>query len=362
MRSLIVDTCYPAFLRDHYEARPGLRERSYDEQWRALMDTFFGTADSYSYHLGIIGHEANEVVANCAPMQLAWAREHGLRLGRWAWQRQSNREAVVLAQAEELRPDIVYVQDLHFLGLGALARLRSLGSRVVGQIASAPPLPRKLRAFELVLTSFPHYVSAFRRLGVRSEYLRIGFDKRVLSRLEHDPPGSPGRAAVFVGALNRRRHRTGNAIIAEAAARAPVDFWGYGARGWSADSPVRRNYRGEAWGLDMYRALRAAPIAINRHIREAGDFANNMRLYEATGVGTMLITDAKRNLSELFAPGREVVTYTTPGELADAVNHYLAQDEEREAIARAGQARTLGEHTYRHRMEELVSILEQSLP
>jgi spore maturation protein CgeB len=349
MRILIVDTCYPAFLDAHYGAESGLADASYAEQWRRLMDTFFGTADSYSYHLGLLGHDAHEVVANCEPLQLAWAREHGVAAagGREA------ADAIVLAQAADFEPDVVYVQDLHYL---RRSTLRELGRRRVlaGQIASAAPSAWRLRLFDLVLTSFPHYVGRFRRLGVRSELFRIGFDERVLGHL-----GEPARdgGAVFVGALNRRRHRRGNTVLEQAARRSPIDFWGYGARGWPRDSPVVTRYRGAAWGLDMYRVLRRARIAVNRHIREAGDYANNMRLYEATGVGTMLVTDEKANISELFEPGREVVTYRDARSLADAVNHYLAHEHERQAIAAAGQARTLSDHTYAARMRELVEIL-----
>jgi spore maturation protein CgeB len=36
-------------------------------------------------------------------------------------------------------------------------------------------------------------------------------------------------------------------------------------------------------------------------------------------------------------------------------------DEEREEIARAGQRRTLTEHTYYHRMQELVDIVQRYL-
>ena len=36
----------------------------------------------------------------------------------------------------------------------------------------------------------------------------------------------------------------------------------------------------------MYRVLRQSKIALNRHSDVAEDHANNMRLYEATGVGT----------------------------------------------------------------------------
>ena len=48
-------------------------------------------------------------------------------------------------------------------------------------------------------------------------------------------------------------------------------------------------------------------------------------------------------------------------EAAELINHYLAHPDEAEAIARAGQERTLREHTYRKRMEELVPILQRHL-
>jgi spore maturation protein CgeB len=357
MRFLILDTCYPAFLRAHYARDPGLARRPYHVQWRSLMDTFFGTADSYSYALAGLGHEAHEVVANCAPLQDAWARERGLRTdGPFALRR----ERIVLAQAREQRPDVVYVQNLRAFSTRLLGRLRRGGAAIVGQIASEPPRARKLRAFDLVLTSFPHFVERFRALGVQSDYLRIGFDPRVLERLEREGVGRERHGAVFVGALNRTQHRSGNALLERAARRAPIDFWGYGQNGWPQDSPIRSRYHGEAWGIDMFRVLYESSVALNRHIGVAEQFANNMRLYEATGVGTLLLTDEKENLGELFVPGREVVTYGGEDELVERVVHYLDRDDERRAIARAGQERTLRDHAYARRMEELLAILGES--
>jgi len=94
----------------------------------------------------------------------------------------------------------------------------------------------------------------------------------------------------------------------------------------------------------MYHVLNCSRITLNHH----GDvlpYANNMRLFEATGVGTLLLTDWKENLGEMFDPGKEVVAYRTPEECAELIRYYLAHDDERQAIARAGQGRTLREHT-----------------
>jgi spore maturation protein CgeB len=350
MRVLIVDTCYSAFLEAHYRGRPGLAERPYVEQWRALMDTCFGTSDAYSFELGRLGHDAHEVIVDCEPLQAAWAREHGLA--------DPPPEAILLRQLDDFTPDVVYLQNLHVLSDEAMRALKDRGVLVVGQIASEAPSDARLRMFDLILTSFPHFVERFRELGVQSEYFRIGFDERVLARVgevekEHE--------VVFAGALNRIRHRRGNSTLARAAKSLPLEFWGYDLRGWPPWSTVRRRYKGEAWGLDMYRLLAASRIVLNRHIAEAREYANNMRLYEATGVGSLLVTDAKSNLHELFEPGVEAVTYASADELVEKARHFLANEDELRAVAAAGQARTLHDHTYAVRMRELVPILEGRL-
>jgi spore maturation protein CgeB len=86
-----------------------------------------------------------------------------------------------------------------------------------------------------------------------------------------------------------------------------------------------------------------------------------MRLYETTGVGALLLTDWKQNLHELFEPDAEVVTYRTPEECVEKIRYYLEHEDDRARIAQAGQARTLRDHTYRSRMEELVALVEKYL-
>ena len=145
----------------------------------------------------------------------------------------------------------------------------------------------------------------------------------------------------------------------EAAGRIPLSVWGVGIDEWPRDSPLRIAYRGEAWGIDMLRIFARARIVLNRHIDVAEDYANNMRLFEATGMGALLLTDDKRNLSELFRPGAEVITYGDADELVSQVEHYLDDRATAELMASAGQRRTLAEHSYAHRMRELVPLLER---
>jgi spore maturation protein CgeB len=109
----------------------------------------------------------------------------------------------------------------------------------------------------------------------------------------------------------------------------------------------------------MYDILKRSLLTLNHHVDIAEDYAGNQRLFEATGVGTLLVTDWKKNLHEMFEPGKEVVAYHSPEECVEMIRYYLEHENERQAIARAGQQRTLRDHTCRHRMEELVSIVER---
>src|SRR5262252_2070073 len=103
----------------------------------------------------------------------------------------------------------------------------------------------------------------------------------------------------------------------------------------------------------MFRILAASKMVVNYHIDIAQSYANNMRLFEATGTGALLVTDWKKNLHEMFELGKEAIAYRTPEECVEQVRYYLEHEEEREKIALAGQQRTLQEHTNYQRMQEL---------
>jgi spore maturation protein CgeB len=374
VRIAVVDTYYPAFVAEHYRRRPELRKARYDEQLAALMDRCFGTSDAYSHHLSELGHEAVDLVVNCFELQSAWARECGRR---WLLRRAGSLPTrvglaarsrflhdVANAQIAEFDPEVVYLQDLWFFRREELDAFRAQGRLVVGQIASAPPALELLRGFDLITTSFPHFVPRFREAEIDCEYFKIGFYERVLDRIRAngvDPsPATERQEAVsFIGGLDPKVHANGTALLERLSEQIPIGVWGYGADGLARDSPIRARYRGEAWGLDMYEVLSRSRISVNRHIDVAEGYANNMRLFETTGVGALLLTEAAPNLADLFEPGREVVTYQSEGDLVEKIEHYLTHDDERLEIAAAGQQRTLAEHTYRRRMTELAAMLEQ---
>jgi spore maturation protein CgeB len=63
----------------------------------------------------------------------------------------------------------------------------------------------------------------------------------------------------------------------------------------------------------------------------------------------------------MFVLDKEVIAYRTGEECAELIQYYLEHEDEREEIARAGQVRTLRDHTYNQRMQALVDIVARYL-
>ena len=200
--------------------------------------------------------------------------------------------------------------------------MRRRGIRVAAQLGSRPPTDARATELDFVATSFPHFVPRLREAGLDAEYLPLAFDPRVLERLRTegaDPDACTERphAVVFVGGIHRPSvHRGGTALLERLSRELGMEVWGYVDDRLSRESPLLRNHHGEAWGLDMYRVLARTRVAINRHGDIAEGHANNMRLFEATGAGALLATEAADNLPELFEPGREVLAYDDADDLS----------------------------------------------
>ena len=111
----------------------------------------------------------------------------------------------------------------------------------------------------------------------------------------------------------------------------------------------------------MFRRLRDSRVALNTHIDISPVNASNMRLFEATGVGTCLLTDWKANLRELFEPDAEVVAYRDAEECVEKVRYLLDHEAERRRIAAAGQRRTLRDHTFASRAALIDAVIREEL-
>lgn len=384
MRILIVNTDYPAFLKQHYRTHSGLAEASFDYQMKVRNASLFGVFDAYSRGFAANGHEAWEVHANNGLLQRQYMIEKKRRpprqfklparieyltrrIGKGLLRLPINAPEVLrspfdispwrlsdilLAQVRDHRPDVILNQSVSEVGSHILEQMRPHVKLIVGQIASPLPDDEDYRAYDLMISSLPNFVEHYRRLGIPAELNRLGFDRRVLDAVK---VSTRDTEVSFVGSLSPA-HPVRARLVEWLAAQTKLDIWGNGLDQFPSDSAINRHYHGEVWGIDMFTALARSKITVNNHIGIAENYANNMRLYEATGMGCLLLNDRKSNIAEMFEPGREIVCYDSPEECLELIRYYSKNTTERERIAAAGQQRTLSEHTYVNRTAELVAL------
>jgi spore maturation protein CgeB/Tfp pilus assembly protein PilF len=116
---------------------------------------------------------------------------------------------------------------------------------------------------------------------------------------------------------------------------------------------------------DIYRRSR---INLNIHRDEedhstsaypkAAVSPNGSLFYIAGCGGFQIVDDARKEIEGLFEPNKEVVLCHDQDSFREKVEFYLKHDNEREKIAAASYRRAVSEHTYAHRLEKMLEIVQ----
>ena len=167
-------------------------------------------------------------------------------------------------------------------------------------------------------------------------------------------PGLPGprHDLLFVG--NSRGVRR---AILDDLTPTSHDLAVYGG-GWPPDLLDPAYLRGSAVPNEVLPGYYgSAAIVLNDHWQETArtGFLNN-RLYDALAAGGFVVSDAVEGLAEEFDDG--VVAYRDPADLFGIVERYLADPAARAETAARGRAAVLARHTFSHRADELLALID----
>ncbi len=401
MRLVKISSYYKAALEYYYSQHPQIISLSYYEQLSHLLNFGLGWADFYSRALRKLGWKAQEIIANAWPLEQMWAKENNFS---------GTETEIVLEQIRRAEPDVVWFQDSINFDSEFIAAVRKLPSvkLIIGN--SCSPYSREnikaFRKFDFLTTCSPKFVKEYSDLGLNSLLLYQAFDPEILEHIEQGPKKFD---VIFIGSLivGREYHNeridflqhllhsgVNMRIHANIVGSRPMDIlkkqmlfiikkildttglyslvknqvWYRKSLGIN-EFPVlkflgrrlKQSINPPLFGINMYQTLTEARICLNQHGRVAGDYAANMRMFESTGVGTLLLTENKKNISDLFVPDEEIVVYNNFDEAAEKIRWLLNNPQKIEQIAQAGQRRTLREHTYLNRAKKLVEEIEKYL-
>lgn len=83
------------------------------------------------------------------------------------------------------------------------------------------------------------------------------------------------------------------------------------------------------------------------------------RPFDILACGGFVLTDYRQDIGSLLEIDEEIVCFRNEEELKEKIGYFLKSPKERKRISRRGKERVLKEHTYRHRMEKLISIMRE---
>lgn len=165
-----------------------------------------------------------------------------------------------------------------------------------------------------------------------------------------------GTTVSLVGVYSEHRGKVVSALCHEPG----LGIWGPGWDGFFSQrfKDGQERFRGESLvPSGACKVYNASLVNLNTHHPQTQRGGVNTRAFEILASGGFELMDDVPEMDSLMEPGREVGVYRCPEEAAELTRYYLKAPEERRRVAKAGYRRALAEHTYRHRMQRVLSIL-----
>lgn len=243
-----------------------------------------------------------------------------------------------------------------------VALLRAQGTRTACWWLNDPfQLARSLRQagwYDTYFTNSRGSLDDYRAAGAPGvHFLPFGIDPEV-----HRPralePAEAGRYAsdiCFAGDWSALREQW----LLRLQAGFRVRLWGPWGKKLAPDSPLRAALTdGFFPAEEMVKAFAGAKLVLNLHTWFGRwPYGVNPRLFEAAGTGACQLVDRKEEIPDLYRVPDEVVCVDSLEACERAAERLLAHGRERDAIGTRARQRTLREHTYDARMQELLTAV-----
>lgn len=406
MKLAYITVVYDDYINQFYAKNLPLIDQPYIQQKNKLDYDAFGWADFWNNALKPIGYEVLEVIVNIENLQKQWAKENNC-LGS-----QTSLGYIALQQIKQFQPDILWFDNYNVDLLKEILQEISSIKLVLGWSGSAVAKSNIWEYVDLVLSCAPESVTYLQFNGIKAEQIHHAFDPRINDRLNSK---SKIIETCFIGQIIRSNdfHLYREKLLEEICFHTQLLIFSSSAN-YNQKGSLKKSLKNlisdlleklivcleyfnldtkiflqrsllkyinsfqarfaksvspdlipflqpAVFGLEMFQTLAQSKVALNIHADSSPLFASNMRLFETTGVGTCLLTDWKENLSELFDIDCEILAYQSSDECIEKVKWLLENPLKRESIAKAGQLRTLKDHTFENRAIKLDEIIKNNL-
>ncbi|MCC3378657.1 glycosyltransferase [Paenibacillus farraposensis] len=273
--------------------------------------------------------------------------------------------------AAQLRPNLMLALDGMDLPLEQVAAVRQLGITTAVWLTDDPyytdMTTKIVTHYDHVFTLEMNCIELYRQLGCSSvHYLPFGAFPTHYFPLSSPVPAK--HEISFTGSAYWNRIYFFNPIMPQLTARnikingiwwdRLPDYQSYGDKielgRWMSPNETNDLYNGSKIMINLHRSHQ--DDSVNNNALKLPAASPNPRTFEICACGTLQLTDTRDDLARFYKPGEEIETYNSQQELLEKIEFYLTHEKERREIALRALERTLREHTYGHRVNQLLSI------
>lgn len=350
-----LESFYTNYLNQIYESNPQLKDATFNKQINYLLNTGFSAGQNFVPFLNPERWESHYIVLNNVWSQISWANENG----KFDVKSLSD---ILLNQINTIQPDVLFISDIPGFEFSLIPQFKRR-PLIVAWLATVINHQLPWHEIDVILSGITDVRNKIVQLGAKSSekfmsaapyYFQanhtnttsnnIAFAGSFIPGIHDDRARQVDRLSHFINDLN-------------------IDV--YTANLFPLSEGSRVNFYPPVYGNDLVRTYSNYPMVLdargNFDLGKEKKLAEtaNMRIFEATRAGSLLITENSPNLAEYFEINKEIITYNDFDELKEKINYYgnKKHADSRILIASKGRERTIKDHSIESRAQWLEKIL-----
>ena len=375
---LRISSVYPNLI-DNLKKNIDYKNLDYEELLKKIFDQKYSVSNNLTKNFNNKGYKCVEVINNINFLQQKWLKKYGLK---------KSKDNILIQQIKFYKPNIIFIANVDLISKIKIDELKKLNYiKLIFCFHCAPISEKMIKNFsniDFILTCTEDYKKKFLRATGKPVYL-----------MQHAYSDSTGVKyngkkrdidVTFIGSLfiNKKFHLKRIEIIYDLLKKFDNRFIAINFSNYFfihliifiMKSLLNKDFYKKnllyklmfiyfcsnkpIFGTSMFKIFNKSKILVNMHIEDT-KYAGNMRLFEGTGSGCLVLTDKKKDLKKLFKLNHELVAYKDKNALIAKIKFFLKKNIMLSKIAKNGRNKTLKFHNYENRLNILDKIIKKNL-
>ena len=281
-------------------------------------------------------------------------------LQRWDLKRLNSN---LIKLASKKKPDLCIVVGGYRTSPDALSAMKNRGIRTVLWTTDAPRhfenIIKMASVYDYIFCSGTEAIIMLKNRGIEKIFwLPFACDEEYHQpvTLSEKEKNALGKDIVFVGSFYPNR-----ADILEGISDMNIAVWGPNWGELKRHSPLKNKVMDAKLDYDQWRKIySASKIVLVIHYNDGKTPCDQAspRLFEAMACGSFVMADGQKDARALFGDKEQVVFFDGVEDLRKKILYYLDHPLEMKEIAQKGREEVLARHTYKRRIEDMLSVIK----